>query len=323
MNKVLITGGAGFIGYHLCRKLVEKEYEVHILDNFSRGVMDEELNKLSKNKKVKIIDFDLLNPSSFESLEKDYNYIYHFAAIIGVQHVLDSPFDVISKNFLLLNNAIKVAKSQIDLKRFVFASTSEVYAGTLMHYGLEFPTPENTPLTITNLSEKRTSYMLSKIYGEAMVQHSGLPSINFRPHNLYGPRMGFRHVIPQLYEKALKSRDGSLAVFSPDHTRCFCFIDDATELLWRLMRIHVASATTVNIGRQNEEINMRGLAEKIIEMAGLDLFIVEAEETLGSPKRRAPDMNLCEALTGYKSAISLEDGLQRTINWYQKILRHN
>ena len=210
-----------------------------------------------------------------------------------------------------------------NLKQFLFASTSEIYAGSVASGVAPIPTNETTSLVLPELSNPRTSYMLSKIYGEAMVQHSGLPSINFRPHNLYGPRMGFRHVIPQLYEKALKSRDGSLTVFSPDHTRCFCFIDDATELLWRLMRIHVASATTVNIGRQNEEINMRGLAEKIIEMAGLDLFIVEAEETLGSPKRRAPDMNLCEALTGYKSAISLEDGLQRTINWYQKILRQN
>ena len=89
------------------------------------------------------------------------------------------------------------------------------------------------------------------------------------------------------------------------------------------MQLHVANTTSVNIGRQNEEINMRALAEKIIEMTGLNLFIVEGEETLGSPTRRAPDMNLCAALTGYKSVVSLEDGLQRTINWYQKILTQN
>ena len=320
---VLILGGAGFLGSFLTEKLLSHDCLVTIFDRLSPETLSHEMVEIIEHPNVRYEQLDLLNEPFKQKIDHQHTHVVHLAAQLGVQNVLDNPQQVLWDNVALTNIAIDIAIKQKNLKQLLFASTSEIYAGSVASGVAPIPTNETTSLVLPELSNPRTSYMLSKIYGEAMVQHSGLPSINFRPHNLYGPRMGFRHVIPQLYEKALKSRDGSLTVFSPDHTRCFCFIDDATELLWRLMRIHVASATTVNIGRQNEEINMRGLAEKIIEMAGLDLFIVEAEETLGSPKRRAPDMNLCEALTGYKSAISLEDGLQRTINWYQKILRQN
>ena len=116
----------------------------------------------------------MLNKNDLNGLDKEYNLIFHLAAIIGVQYVLKAPYDVLAKNVELLENLINIANEQKQLERFVFTSTSEVYAGTLKHFSMEIPTPETTPLTITELSENRTSYMLSKIYGEALCLHSGL-----------------------------------------------------------------------------------------------------------------------------------------------------
>ena len=190
--KALITGGAGFIGYHLSCELVNRGYEVHILDNFSRGVEDSYLINLSKNEKVKLISCDLLDESCFSELSDDYEYIFHLAAIIGVQNVLNHSYDVLRKNVELLIRIIDFAKFNSKLKRLVFASTSEIYAGTLKYYGMEIPTPEDTPLAITPLDSPRTSYMLSKIYGEALLYQSDIPFTIIRPHNFYGPRMGMR-----------------------------------------------------------------------------------------------------------------------------------
>ena len=115
MKKALITGGAGFIGYHLANKLIKSNYHVELLDNFSRGVKDEHLIELSKSEKIKIINSDLLRPIVAHQFPDNYDYIYHLAAVIGVQHVLNSPYNVLGNNFILLHNALNIAQKQKDL----------------------------------------------------------------------------------------------------------------------------------------------------------------------------------------------------------------
>ena len=172
MKRILITGGAGFIGYHLAISLLKYDYQIDLLDNYARGVRDIHLDKLGVEDRINFINADLLDSRLNDKVESDYSYIYHLAAVIGVQHVLKAPYSVLNKNHLMLQNTLKISNNQKNLERFVFTSTSEIYAGTLQHYGLEFPTPELTPITITDLNEPRTSYMLSKIYGECMCLHS-------------------------------------------------------------------------------------------------------------------------------------------------------
>ena len=120
---------------------------------------------------------------------------------IGVTHVMEKPYSVLYDNIRMLGNIIDLARRQSNLLKFFYASTSEIYAGTLKHFNLSIPTPEETPLAITDLSHPRTSYMLSKIYGEAMCQQASIPFTIFRPHNIYGPRMGMAHVIPEQLRK--------------------------------------------------------------------------------------------------------------------------
>ena len=120
---------------------------------------------------------NLLDKTIVDEIESDYDYIYHLAAIIGVQNVLNRSYEVLANNVILTIIAIDIAKKQEHLKRLLFASTSEVYAGTLSYHGLEFPTAEDTPLTVSDLKHPRTSYMISKIYGEALLSSGADHSI--------------------------------------------------------------------------------------------------------------------------------------------------
>jgi UDP-glucose 4-epimerase len=312
MKKVLITGGAGFIGYHLGRNLLGNGYRIDLLDNFSRGVRDSSLLELSRQDGVNVIDTDLLDVSISERLDKDYSLIFHLAATVGVPNVLRAPYAVLVNNVGSLQNMILLGQRQECLARFVFPSTSEVYAGTLRYFSLGIPTPESVPLTVTELSEKRTSYMLSKIYGEALCLHSGLPTTIIRPHNFYGPRMGLSHVVPELCQKAFESEDGELRVFSVSHKRTFCYVDDAVEMVRLLAESEEAVGEVFNVGNQAPETSIEDLAGKIISVVGKALTIHPEPETPGSPMRRCPDMSKTYKVTGYKSRVDLDEGIERT-----------
>lgn len=316
--KALITGGAGFIGYHLAKELLSQGYQIVLADNFFRGVEDRFLKELEDNPQITFIPVDLMAEEDVMNLGTDYDYIYHLAAIIGVQNVLKHSYDVLEKNTLLLIHMINFAKCQKNLKRFVFASTSEIYAGTLQFYSMEIPTPETTPLTITPLEHPRTSYMLSKIYGEALLQQSGLPFTIVRPHNFYGPRMGLSHVIPELLKKAYFSDDDqSLEVFSVDHKRTFCYIDDAVTMMRMLAETDNTIGQAYNIGNESPEVTILEVAETVLKVTGKMLPIDAKPATAGSPARRCPSMAKTKDAIGYSGKVSLLEGIQKTFDWYK------
>lgn len=316
--KILITGGAGFIGCHLARALAARGDSVDLLDNFQRAVRDDDLQELLGTARVRLLERDLSKADVSNSLDRDYDAIFHFAAIIGVTHVLQRPYEVLVQNALLLDRAIEIGRAQRALSRLVFASTSEVYAGTLTAFGMKVPTPESTPLTISDLTQARTSYMLSKIHGEVMCQHSGLPFTIVRPHNVYGPRMGMSHVVPELLQRAHGATDGGkLQVYSTSHKRTFCYIDDAVDLLVRILGSEKTRNATLNLGSTDAEVSIAEIAQTIIDVVGRKLTIEPMPETPGSPARRAPDMTLARELTGYQSSIGLREGVARTYAWYR------
>lgn len=318
-KKILITGGAGFIGLHLAKRLLDDGHQVHLIDNMSRGVIDFEFKEILNNKNIEFASLDLLIKKDINSLDRDFNFIFHLAAIIGVKHVLERPYNVLYDNISMLGNVIDFASQQKNLSRLFFASTSEIYAGTLKYFDLPIPTPEHTPLGLTDLAYPRTSYMLSKIYGEALCQHSKLPFTIFRPHNVYGPRMGMSHVIPEQLYKSYLAKDGdSIEVFSASHTRCFCYIDDAIEMLVGMIDNAVCSGKTLNLGTQNPEVTMKDLAQICFLTASKELHVKTMPPSPGSPERRAPDMTQTTKLLGFESQISLSNGISLTYEWYKK-----
>lgn len=319
LNKALITGGAGFIGAALGKYLVARGYSLDLVDNFSRGVHDFDLEVLLSDPAVRILELDLRSVEMVGSLPTDYRYIYHLAAIVGVEHVLKRPYAVLHDNFLMLANVLEAARRQQRIERLVFASTSEVYAGTLQHFSLPVPTPEDAPLALTDLREPRTSYMLSKLCGEALCHQAGVPVSIVRPHNVYGPRMGLVHVIPELLKKAhMAESGGSLEVFSVDHRRTFCYVDDAVEMIHGIADAPAAAGGTFNIGTQAPEISMGELAELILRVVGKRLIIIPKLPTAGSPARRCPEMTRTIRLTGYRAKTGLEEGIDLTNRWYRE-----
>jgi UDP-glucose 4-epimerase len=318
MTKILITGGAGFIGYHLGKRLLDAGCHVDLIDNLARGVLDRELEALIRHPRVRFIQADIREPEILKNLGFDYNYIYHLAAIIGVAHVVKRPFQVLSENASMMFNILALAREQAALQRLVFTSTSEVYAGTLKYFTLPIPTPENTPLAITDLKEPRTSYMLSKIYGEALCHQSGLPFTIIRPHNFYGPRMGLSHVIPELLKRAHEAPyGGTLAVYSMSHRRTFCFIEDAVEMIRQLAEAPKGERGTFNVGNQKPEVTIRELAESVVKVVDKPLDLISQPKTPGSPSRRCPDTSKSLALTGYRSRFNLTQGIELTYRWYR------
>ena len=317
MTKTLIIGGGGFIGAHLAKKLAVADGSIDILDNFSRAVRDPFLEKIEGMNNVGLIDADMLDSTTLSVLDDDYTAIYQFAAIIGVRHVLDRPYEVLHKNVLIQAKSIELAKRQRKLNRFIFASTSEVYAGSLKHMTLEVPTPEDVPIALTSLEHPRTSYMLSKIYGEALTHFSELPYTILRPHNIFGPRMGMSHVIPEIIKKIF-SKKKFIKVQNPKHTRAFCYIDDAVDMIVKIMNTKKTVNKTYNLGDPRKEIKVDTLVKKILKIIKSNKQLIFIRENLQkSPHRRVPSMHKLFSHINFKIKSSFDHSLSTTIQWYK------
>ena len=302
---------------HLANRLLAGGYAVHLVDNFLRGVQDEDLRVVLARPEVTFSEIDCLDAAAVAHLPTDFDYIFHLAAIIGVGHVEERPADVVTDNLYLLENLLDHADRQDRLTRFMFPSTSEVYAGTLEHFDLPIPTPESTPLAVTDLCRPRTSYLLSKVCGEALCHFRPVPTTIFRPHNVYGPRMGTVHVVPGQLKKAYEYPAGSaIPVPSIEQTRTFCYVDDAVEMLMRMMESPACEGQTMNLGNQEPEVTIREVVEICYRTVGKNQSIDPKPAPAGSPARRCPDMSQTISLIGDSPSVSLEEGIRRTYDWY-------
>jgi nucleoside-diphosphate-sugar epimerase len=320
-QEILITGAAGFIGSALAQRLCRASgNRLTLVDRVAADDLREELKEIVAQPNVRYLPLDLMDGAAVARLPRDVQVIYHLAAVIGVEQVLSAPDRVLEVNAVTTLNLFNHAKGLANLKRFLFSSTSEVYAGTLKHYGIPLPTPENVPLCLDDVAAPRTSYALSKIYGEAVAfawsNVYGVPVTIVRYHNVYGPGMGFRHVIPQTFVK-VKQADGQIEVPSADHTRAFCYIDDAVEATIQCAERDETKGQVVHIGSAGEEIAIGSLVRKITDLMQRPLVIRELPATPGSPARRCPDTSTLKRLTGCEAKVSLSEGLQRTYEWYR------
>ena len=199
-KKILITGGAGFIGYHLSKKLVF-DNKITILDNLQRGKKDKYFKDLIKSKNVKFINLDLTK--KIEIKKNEYDYVFLLASIVGVKNVNDQPYSTLKVNIQSIFNTLDILNSKKS--KLIYFSTSEVYSPLVIKKKNKFPISEKNDLLILNQDSKRYTYYISKILGEKLIKFSGKPFLILRPHNIYGPRMGYSHVIPeQIYKIKIK-----------------------------------------------------------------------------------------------------------------------
>ncbi len=321
-KRILITGGGGFIAYHLAVRLAaEPGTRITLLENFARGRMDDDLKALCALPNITLVTADLCVPGALDSVGGDYDEVYHMAAVLGVENVLHRPVHV-----LRVNAGATVAVLEWFTagggKKLMFPSTSEVYAWTQQFHTLPVPTPENVPLALTDIANPRSTYAGSKIFGELAVTHycraAEKPFVITRYHNVYGPRMGEEHVIPQLYQRAAFQRQNPLVVYSSTYIRAFCYVSDAVTATIACMRTTAAEGGTFNIGNEKEPVTIGDLAGRILARSGVKAEI-DAQTAANDPiLKRCPDITRAREVLGYEPWVSLDEGLGLTIEWYSK-----
>jgi UDP-glucose 4-epimerase len=319
MQRILITGAAGFIGFALAHTLSGKpDCELFIVDNFIRGERDEDYNRLCALENVTAYDLDLTVPGSLGALPEDIDVIFHMAALNGTQNFYERPYDVVRCSTLPTFYLVERYAHSAHLKRFVYAGSSEVYAGTVSTFQWPVPTDENVPMCIPDSRNIRWSYGASKLHGElllhsAFAQH-GLPHTIIRYHNVYGPRMGDKHVIPDFLRRM---KAGTLALYGYNDTRSFIYIDDAVRATLLLAESPAAANQTVNVGSP-KEIRILDLAHQIMALSGTEGDIQLHPSPSGSVPRRAPDTTKLTALVGFRENWTLQAGLEKTIDYYMR-----
>ena len=317
MKNVLVTGAAGFIGFAIARALAEQpDTHVFVVDNYVRGENDAKYQALCSLPSVTSFDIDLTDVAAVASLPDGCDTIFHMAALNGTQNFYERPYDVLRCSTLPTFHLLDRYGPTGALKRFIYAGSSEAYAGTVQKFDWPVPTAEDVPLCITDPTNPRWSYGTSKLHGEVLVINACRQfSTNYtvvRYHNVYGPRMGDNHVIPDFL---LRMRDGVYSLYGHDDTRSFIYVDDAVQATLLLARTGDAANQIVNVGSELE-IRIIDMGRKILEIAGIDADIELFDSPKGSVARRAPDTGKLQNLTGFTEKWSLAEGLRETMNYY-------
>ena len=308
-KKYLVTGGTGFIGRSLVSALIKKGYDVTVLDNESRGSF-EKFGKVAEE--LKFIKGDIRDKEVVLKACKNINSVVHLAYINGTENFYKKPDLVLDVGVKGMLNVIDASISN-NVEELFLASSSEVYNNPSC-----IPTPENVPLIIPDPLNPRYSYAGGKMISELLVLNNSKhfkKTIIFRPHNVYGPAMGYEHVIPQfiMKMKAL-SKDAKFPIQGDGlQSRAFIYIDDFTAGLMNVLQ-KGKDREIYHIGT-SDEISIKDLAFTIAKLFDIKITIVAGELTQGSPERRCPDITKIKKL-GFQPKIHLEQGLRKTIDWY-------
>ncbi len=318
-KKVLLLGGAGFIGINIAKYLAKnRNYEITIADNFSRGQMDTDLTYLVDEYKIEVIKGDFTIPVTYDVLKKDYDYVYMLASVVGVNNTLQIPHEIIRINTALIYNTLEWLRNS-SVKKVLFTSTSECYAGTIEAFGYKVPTPEDIPLSIQDIGHPRFTYAVTKMLGESgFLNYSrkcGFECTIVRYHNVFGPRMGFKHVIPHLVQRFLANENPFL-IYGHDQTRAFNYITDAVEGTVLAMESDSSNGEIYHIG-DSTEITIEQLIKTTGSYLGFTGTYENAPTYPGSVGRRCPDITKARTQLGYSPKVSWEDGLKTTLDWYK------
>jgi len=326
MKKILITGAAGFIGYHLTKHLLtEEENSLVLVDNLQRGKMDKNFEALVTQDHVKFVQADLTEQEFYQSLDKDFDQVYHLAAVNGTRLFYEIPHEVLRINTLTLVYILEWIKNLEKKPKLCFTSSNEAYAGGLIAYNkLPIPTPEDVPLVVEDTYNPRWSYGGSKLVGELFVINYAkaydFSALIVRPHNFYGPRAGYDHVIPEFFLRIVDQVD-PFPIYGSDDTRTFCYIDDAVramEMLVNSEKTNKQPIETVHIG-DFKEIKILELLDIMFRVAGWKPSEIEKKEgKQGSVKRRLADVSKLQSLVNWQPEVLLGEGLKQTYEWYKE-----
>lgn len=314
-KNILVTGGMGFIGSAIVRALVKSGENVRVLDNQSRG-STRRLEDIRR--KFEFIKGDIRNPKVVEKACRGIDSVIHLAYINGTEFFYSKPELVLEVGVKGMINVLDACIKH-HVKELFLASSSEVYQTPSI-----IPTSETVPLVVPDPLNPRYSYGGGKIISELLTINYGRKFfkrvIIFRPHNVYGPDMGWEHVIPQLtlrIKKAVEKKRGKEVILpiqgSGKEIRAFMYIDDFTQGLMKVLD-KGKHLEIYNIGTMEETI-ISELAQEIGKCFDVEVKILPGKLTKGSTLRRCPDTSKLEKLN-FKTKVSLHEGLQKTVQWY-------
>jgi dTDP-glucose 4,6-dehydratase len=308
-KRVLITGGAGFLGSHLCDRFIKEGYSVIAMDNLITG----DLRNIEHLFKLPDFEFYHHDVSKFVHVPGELHYILHFASPASPIDYLKIPIQTLKVGSLGTHNLLGLAKAK--KARIIIASTSEVYGDPTVH-----PQTEEYYGNVNTVGP-RGVYDEAKRFQEAitMAYHTfhGLETRIVRIFNTYGPRMRLNdgRVLPAFIGQALRGED--LTIFGDgSQTRSFCYVDDLVEGIYRLLLSDYAQP--VNIGNPNE-ITIKDFAEEIIKLTGTKQKVVYHDLPKDDPKQRQPDISKAKAILGWEPKVSRSEGLKITYEYFKSL----
>ena len=310
MARVLITGGAGFLGSHLCDKFINAGDDVICMDNFITGSPNN-IAHLFGNKRFKLIEHDV---TEYVYVEGKVDYILHFASPASPIDYLKLPIQTLKVGSLGTHKTLGLAKAKNA--RFLIASTSEVYGDPLVHPQTEEYWGNVNPVGY------RGVYDEAKRFAEAMTmaynRYHNVQTRIVRIFNTYGPRMRIQdgRAIPNFINQALRNQP--VTVYGEgSQTRSVCYVDDLVEGIYRLLLSD--EENPVNIGNP-DEITMLDLAREIIELTGSQSQIIHEDLPSDDPKVRKPDTTRAETILGWTAKVNRREGLKKTIEDFRRRL---
>jgi dTDP-glucose 4,6-dehydratase len=310
MPRTLITGGAGFLGSHLCDRFIDEGHEVICMDNLVTGSTEniEHLFELGQDR-FRFVEYDV---TDYIHVNGDLDYVLHFASPAAPDDYLRLPIQTLKVGALGTHKALGLAKAKDA--RFLLASTSEVYGDPLVH-----PQPEDYWGNVNPIGQ-RGVYDEAKRFAEALAmayhRYHGVETRIVRIFNTYGPRMRTDdgRALPTFMSQAL--RDDPLTVYGDgSQTRAFCYVDDLVEGIYRLLMS--GETEPVNIGNP-DEVTIKEFAEEIIELTGTDSSITHEELPKDDPQVRQPDISRAKDLLDWEPKVDRREGLDRTLDYFKK-----
>lgn len=321
MRTFLVTGGTGFIGSALVRRLVEEGHRVRVFDDNSRGAA-RRLGTAAGS--VELCVGDIRDAGSVRRAIQGVDCVCHLAYVNGTEYFYTKPESVLE---VAVKGMVHVLDACIEhgVRELILASSSEVYQSPQ-----QIPTPEAVTLSVPDLLNPRYSYGGGKIISELMAINYGRKHFDrvmiFRPHNVYGPDMGKEHVIPQfalrmaaLMAEATK-KDGPIDFpiqGTGQETRSFVYISDLIDGVLRLIQ-RGEHMGIYHIGN-DVETSIADLAHAVARCFGVTIRLIPGEKPPGAPLRRCPDIRRMRAL-GYAPRVALTEGLAATVDWYRRNL---
>ena len=312
-KKILLTGGAGFIGSTLADRLIGKN-EILIYDNFSRDSLK---YKKIKSGNLKIVNDDVLNFDSLKKCCEEFKpeIVIHLAAIAGIDTVIIDPIKTLDVNINGTMNLLKALKKYSSiLERFLDFSTSEVLGA------YAYKSNEKSQTNFAPVGEGRWTYSISKVTGEHLV-HSfykqyGYPCVTIRPFNIYGPGQVGEGAIQIFIKNVVKNKNIEIHG-EGDQIRSWCYIDDMIDGIDLCLTNKKAVGEVINIGNPKGTITISSLAEKIVFLCKSKSRIVYIPKNYVDVELRIPSIDKAKELLGFEPKVDLNEGILRTYKWYK------